>query len=863
MDTEKVIQDLTRRFAAPLPEYAHRRIIFWNDEGREFEDRLKDIRLENAKVVVLTGNNTFMIKKLLSYDDLTNNYLVYNPLIFEKPDDDWLLDIKLYSEEFRADLISIWLDEMGIPSSITMRKLVKHYRKFFNAKERREKVSGQNPVPVTPTQLNLAVMGVLCGTKDARPDRILQCVLCANLDEEINPVYQKLVNYNIQDAFWEMVHQETGYDEENGNLEQLAIYILLTAAAHTLPPEYLRKWKHSFAITHQAYCYDFVSDWLHSEEKQKLYEIARYVEKKIALPQLIQKMMPEDLQNTECFPCVDEIILTKLMMDIRNRIIDAERIARIVERRRTCAWYKEFSDFYSGVMQVGYMQEFFRKHFAGFHAARAFEVWKNYTEDYYRMDQYYRHFYLYFQRSLSSTYRLLSDLFKHVADWVEGLYEQWFLKELGENWSNVCGEELAQYGKILGVPCQRDFYVSRVKEASSRVFVIISDAMRYEVAATLAEELQRETQSRVKLDHMQGIFPSITKFGMAALLPHQKLSVELRNNVLMVLADNQSTVNRDKVLKEANTASVALKYKDIIGMKRGERSALVKGMEVVYIYHDTIDEASHVSDTSVFAACEQAIAELKNMVRIIVNEFGGTHILITADHGFLYTYKSLTEDNKVDKMNFNGMAVEYGRRYAIMRKGTIPNYLMPVKLLDGGSEFAGFTPRENIRIKMNGGSMNFVHGGISLQEIVVPVIDYHYLRNSSMEYKRNKQKYDTKPVELCLLSSSRKISNRSFSLNFYQKDTVGANREAAVYRIYFSDSEGKQISDMQKIIADKKTDSAMERTFRCNFSLKPMKYSNIATYYLVIEEESGLRHSQHEEFQIDIVLGEDELSSFR
>ena len=71
---------------------------------------------------------------------------------------------------------------------------------------------------------------------------------------------------------------------------------------------------------------------------------------------------------------------------------------------------------------------------------------------------------------------------------------------------------------------------------------------------------------------------------------------------------------------------------------------------------------------------------------------------------------------------------------------------------------------------MSGGAMNFVHGGISLQEMVVPVIEYHYLRNDSMEYKRNKQKYDTKPVTVNLLSANRKISNMIFSLNFYQKD---------------------------------------------------------------------------------------------
>ena len=150
---------------------------------------------------------------------------------------------------------------------------------------------------------------------------------------------------------------------------------------------------------------------------------------------------------------------------------------------------------------------------------------------------------------------------------------------------------------------------------------------------------------------MQSIFPSITKFGMAALLPHKELTVEVRNDILTVLADGQSTAStyRDKVLKSEDPASVALKYNDIIAMKRAERSALVKGMDVVYIYHDTIDEASHTSDTAVFSACDKAISELKNLVRIIVNEFGGTNILITADHGFLYTYSPLTEDDKVDR----------------------------------------------------------------------------------------------------------------------------------------------------------------------------------------------------------------------
>ena len=80
MDTDKVIQDLNRRFAAPLPEFYQRRIIFWYDEDKEFEDKLDEVVLENAKVIALTGNNAFSVKKLLTVDDLTTNYLVWTVL---------------------------------------------------------------------------------------------------------------------------------------------------------------------------------------------------------------------------------------------------------------------------------------------------------------------------------------------------------------------------------------------------------------------------------------------------------------------------------------------------------------------------------------------------------------------------------------------------------------------------------------------------------------------------------------------------------------------------------------------------------------------------------------------------------------
>lgn len=862
MDVETILQDLNRRFAAPLPEFYKRRIIFWKDEEREFEDKLDDINLNDAKLVVLTGSNNFEIKKLLSYDDTSNNYLVYCPISYDKPDDNWLIDIELYSEEFRADLISIWMTEIGIPSTPALRKQVKHYKKYLNAISRRAKLIGQSIT--TTSQLHLAIMAAICGLKNIHPNLIVRTILEDGLDINNNNIYQDLMNYHAAEPFWAMVNQITGYREDEADLGRLATHILLTAATRTMRLEHLAGLDPFVSSAHHAYCYDLVSEWLRSDSDSKLYDIARYVEDETRLPLRFSKLSVQDLVDTECFPCINECILTSLMGEISDHLIEVDTITETVEKRRTCVWYEEVEYYYEGLLQVANMQAFYKEHAAGFHTVEPSGVWKEYTETYYKMDTYYRLFHLAYAESLKVYNTVLHDLFNHVMEKVEGLYTNWFLGQLGNNWSDACADDLKEHGHILGISQQTDFYKSYIQNANKKTFVIISDALRYEVAASLTEQLKRETQSKVDMKSCEGIFPTITKFGMAALLPHKELSVEIKNDKLFVRADDEYTDSnyREKILKKANPESVVLKYKDIIKMKRPERSALVKGKDVIYIYHDTIDESSHTSDGMVFSACEDAINEIKNLIKVIMNDFGGTRIIVTADHGFLYTYSPLTEDDKVDKTSFNNQDIEYGRRYAIMQQGAKPNYLMPVKFLEGKTEMEAFAPRESIRIKMNGGGMNFVHGGISLQEMVVPIVEYNYLRNDSKEYRRNKDKYDTKPVVVNLLSSNRKICNMIFSLNFYQVEAVSDNREAATYQIYFTDSNGKQVSDIQKIIADKTSDNGQDRTFRCSFNLRSMKFSNTETYYLVIADESGVQIPQRIEFQIAIAFAVDEFDFF-
>jgi uncharacterized protein (TIGR02687 family) len=676
-------------------------------------------------------------------------------------------------------------------------------------------------------------------------------------------------NFYVLPTFWEMIRQGTGYSEETPSLNRMLTHVLLTAATRTMREELLAGLEAFISTPHQSYCYDLISSWIACGERSNVLSTISEIESELKLYQRFMKLTISDLMDTDCFTCINEIILIKLMTEISNHIIDVNVIKDAVEKRRTGNWYKDKQVYFEGLLQVANMQAFFVEHSAGFHEAEAKKTWKLYTDEYYKMDQYYRGFHKCYAESLKTYNPEIGDLFYHVCDKVEGLYSTWYLDQLGGNWTNVCEGDLNKYGKILEIPEQKDFYASKIKNANSKVFVIISDALRYEVAAELSDDLSREMQGQVSLNSVQAVFPTITKMGMAALLPNKELTVEQKDSgteKLSVFVDGQLTngkVNRDKILKNTNPNSVALKYKDIIAMKSDERSALVKGMKVVYIYHDKIDETAHNSELEVFGACDVAIDEIISLCKMIVNEFSGTQIYITADHGFLYNYSPFREDDKLEKGGFISRVVEYGRRFAIMMKDSNPDYLVKVDFPAGKGELEAYAPRESIRIKTSAGSgMNFVHGGISLQEMVVPVIDFHRLRNDSSEYKRNKDKYDTKPVEVELLSAGHKVTNMAFFLNFYQKDAVSTNREATTYNSYFADVNGKQISDVQKIIADKTSSDAQERTFRVKFNLKSQKYDNKEIYYLVIEQEGGLDLPKKIEFNIDIAFAADDFGFF-
>ena len=383
------------------------------------------------------------------------------------------------------------------------------------------------------------------------------------------------------------------------------------------------------------------------------------------------------------------------------------------------------------------------------------------------------------------------------------------------------------------------------------MFVIISDALRYEVAAELTERLVRTTRGTAELESMQAVFPSITKFGMAALLPGNRLSVDDSMNVMVDGQLTRSTTDRNAVLNAAKS-SAAVQYTELLSMKKAERRELISGKDVIYIYHNAIDAIGDKlpTESKVFDACETAMQELSSILRIITNELSGTNVFITADHGFLYTYQPLNESDKVDRSTFSGEVYELGRRYALTHANTTAEHLLPVNLsreLDG-TPVTGYAPRDTIRMKVQGGGENYVHGGISIQELAVPVIAYKNLRTNSKNY------VEVTAAELKLLSEARKITNLIFSLDFYQRQPVGDKVQPCTYTLYMTDEDGVIISDRQMVIADKSSENASDRTFRVRFNLKAGTYSNKKIYRLIIANDTDVEEI---EFHIDIAFADD------
>lgn len=175
----------------------------------------------------------------------------------------------------------------------------------------------------------------------------------------------------------------------------------------------------------------------------------------------------------------------------------------------------------------------------------------------------------------------------------------------------------------IDLPKQEDFYKHYIRgyDGKQRVIVIISDAFRYECAKELFGRLELDEKCTPKMECMLSCLPSVTSVGMASLLPHKDMQVDVCMNVTVDGQVCASMEQRDKILKSYNENNVALSFDEVANANQARIRELIQGKNIVYIYHNQVDARGDksASENEVFNACAEAMEEIHKLVRKLTN----------------------------------------------------------------------------------------------------------------------------------------------------------------------------------------------------------------------------------------------------
>lgn len=799
------------------------RVVVWHDPDGEFAESVEGLDLPGIELMVERENELFALKRELNEDLAGRRVLLYRPRE-RRLEGDWLADVEVRSTPFSADYASIQLRELGAADTPEMRSELKARKRWLSKKTNVRKLLALRDSFTVPQELELAIMAVTLGAPAAEPVAVLVSYLGAARNLGGVEALASLEAAGVEGSFRAAVRAWTGFEGDVTDATALAQHVLLSAFSRTAPAGVLAGLERCYSAEHADLCHEAFRIWLASDDRASLLDACVEVEGACKLEERLADVTLPELLAMSVFPCVDAVILRRLFSAVSEPSSNEDVLAA-VSARRGLAWYGELSCYYEGVTQAARMRRFWREHPEGLVAMSAEQVWGAYTGEWYQMDAWYRAFHQAFAGAIKSGEYELDEDFRSARTAMENLYKGWFLRALSERWAKAAEAELASQGYVSGVPRQQDFSVSEVDglvQRKRRAWVIVSDALRYEVAAELADVLERETKGSAELASVQAALPSITKCGMPALLPHGSFSLELGQSggglALSVLADGieaTSCAKRQEVIRRTHPSGVAVTYDDFVnGMGRAERKELVGEADVVYVYHNAIDATGDKTATErkVFDACADAVEEISGLVKLIVREFRATDVLVTADHGFLYTDEPLAASDHVSLKDVSGEVVEAGRRYVVAEPSASSEVLLPAAL--PGGRLKALMPRECVRIAMAGGGENYVHGGISLQEMCVPVLRFRNRRAGSKGY------VESAPVALSLVSTLDTITNSLFSLELLQDEPAGGKALPAEYEVFVGNAAHEPVTDVARVVADRTSSDASERTFTVRLSLR-------------------------------------------
>ena len=845
MDLKNIQDQLNDEF-----EKSDTRIIFWFDDKGEYEEEISEIELNNAKLHILDGSNWFYSKWLLNESDVEGKYLVYAP--FSKPSDaeNPLADMYYYSVPYYTDRISQMSQEIGIDNRF--KEYLAQYSNFWKNKNRIEKFKDLGTDHFNAESIDIGLIAVLTDVKTPNFEEITRQLLLSD-----NETYWKALEDNgLLEKFWELCDKYWGYQSDNPNIDDLAACMLLTYASvslkDTLPTllkSYILKKKNDVVVFVRNLMdnvlyqegYDILSEKVDKTLRVTIRireELEKYAEKGES-----QSAQLADIVNCDAFRGLDEIIIDWALDQLNDEILDAQindmSIAEVAEQRLAVSCH--FGNVYKNEYQVIKYAYHMMKEVADLEVVSDIKAMvANYQKQIYLIDSYYRWFYTSFD-ALEDAER-----FTKVRERIENMYSFTYLQKVTPKWNEALNDNIVL---DTGLKRQEDFYRNYLKtyEGKNRVIVIISDAFRYECAKELMERLELDEKCTPKLECMISGLPSVTSVGMASLLPHKKLVV---NEKLNVTVDGQNCADlaaRDKILKMQNESNVALSFDEVVSANKARIRELLQKKNIVYIYHNQVDARGDkpASENEVFNACAETIEEIHKLIKKLTSYISAPKFFITADHGFLYKRDKLHE---FDKVTYNRNICKYSNKRFLLTTEKVMEPGMKSRAMAYMERLYVTTPIGADIFNVAGGGRNYVHGGSSLQEMLIPVI----------ELTTNTRAVAFDYVDVVLTSTSRKITNLITYFDFIQSEKVTDTMKPRSLVAYFTTADGDKISFDVPIMANSREDAPEKRTFHEKFTLKSREYKCDDRYYLVLADANDEKNIlQQYEFMIDIAFVDD------
>lgn len=820
MSNQRIVDTLTALFSTQS-------IVFWHDSDAAFAEEVSDLPLGDVKLIRMDKTPALRIKLDIERGDTQAKWLLYSPL--PEPAVDWLLDIRLRARSFNADVTSMLMDDLGLASQV-LRTHLKARARFLADKKRVERLK-RWVVPLdTAPDLDRKMLAVL--SRADQPDffSILFKLFGAFIREDevdlntIPKIWQDITTNELGTAFWVLAKQDMGYKEAEPSLRDFLFRILVTDFCRSLtsmPPESLRH----FVLNDKAVAANpvvFAARWRSDMGNYTSYNrLSSAVAKELNLSSVLAQIPADDLVESMTFEETEQ----RILKDLKDRIMvgagtNMERVFAIIARRRDGHWAnrilaqanpaaKAFVAGYDALESAAHFLALKSEHQAGFSFASAKIGLANYQTKLFLFDQFYRRFNYAADVVEPMGWAVLHEL----RALIEAGYSGWFVPHLASAWDKVMGGDdgLLATWRIEGMTNQQNFFNRKVQplfdSGIKRVFVVISDALRFEVAEELARELNSKNRLKTTLGSQLGVLPSYTALGMASLLPHTTMAYKFNQN-LDVMVDDQPVATQDQRNAQLNKfGGLAIKAEDLLALGKEKGRALVRDARLVYVYHDRIDMIGDKggSETKTFEAAAAAMIDLSQLVSFIINSLNGSTLLITADHGFMYQESALDAADKSKLEEKPAGALKTKKRYILGENMGLNSkaWCSDTALTAGTRPEASldfWVPKGAGRFHFSGGA-RFVHGSAMPQEILVPIITVN--ENESAHSK-------TKFVEFSLLGSSNKIVTNTQRFEFIQIEPVSDRILPRTVLISLRDGD-VLISDEQKLTFDSTASSLDDR----------------------------------------------------